>query len=149
MIVARVVSGVSSHFQIRLSEWVMIFPTTGMGVALMGQPAMFSTSPSFAGVAHVMAQDRWAFLVLLCAVARLVALTVNGTFSRFRFSPHIRAVASFVGVAFWGAFASGFFQSAMAGVGAWSAVVAYSTFVIMEMANVYRAMGDTGGSARR
>lgn len=148
MIVARVVSGVSSHFHVRLPEWVMIVPALGMGVAMVGQPDMFSLSPSFAGVQRIMPQEVWASLVLLCATARLAALTVNGTFTGFRFSPHIRAVASFVGVGFWGSFASGFVQSAVAGGGSWSAVVAYSTFVLLEMANVYRAMRDTGGAAR-
>jgi hypothetical protein len=113
-----------------------------MGLAFKLQPDMFLASPSFAQVAYWADQPTWAAIVLACAIVRLLALVVNGTFHAFRFSPHFRAAASLVGVLFWAQYCLGFVMTAIYSGGAWSAVVAYSSFVILELVNVSRSVHD-------
>ena len=148
VIVRRVTRGVAAHFPVRASEWLMVWPTFWMGVALMIQPAMFDTSPSFSVLSRWADESVWSTLAVSCAFIRLVALVVNGTFERFPYSPYIRAFASFTGAGFWGQFTLAFFTAAMAGGGSLSAVVAYSTFLLAEFLNIWRSFSDLARSAR-
>ncbi|UIJ73384.1 hypothetical protein [Aurantimonas sp. HBX-1] len=80
---------------------------------------------------------------------RLAALTINGTFKGFAFSPHIRALASVVGVAIWSQVSLGFLMAFLAGGGAPSGVIGWSTMVLLEIMNVYRSWSDVGKNAAR
>ncbi|WP_108661037.1 hypothetical protein [Acuticoccus kandeliae] len=142
LIVRRISDGVRSHFGIRVSEWVMVYRALGMGLALMLQPDMFSTSPSFEAITRWADESLWSCFAITCAFLRFAALVINGTFERFQYSPHIRAFASLAGVLFWSPFTLGFLQAALFGEGAWSPVVAYSTLLTLEFANVYRSFFD-------
>ncbi|ORE90621.1 hypothetical protein ATO13_21916 [Stappia sp. 22II-S9-Z10] len=144
LIVRRMASGVRAHFGLRVTEWVMLAPMFGIGLVLTFQPDTFAVSPSFMGLARWADEILWGALALLCTLIRLAALGVNGTFSAFPYSPHIRAGAAFVGAVFWGLFASGFTDSAVNDGGAWTGSIAYSTFVSIEMVNVWRASLDVG-----
>lgn len=140
----RIADGVSAHFPQRVSEWLMVWPCVGMGVALNLQREMFQTSPSFAQLERWLGETEWAFLALMCGAIRLAALTINGTFAGFRYSPHLRISASFVSAFFWMQLCLGFVVPAASGHGGYLALVAYSTFVLAEAANVYRASRDIG-----
>lgn len=127
----------------------MVYPAIGMWLAFQAQPEMFSTSASFATLRHWGTEHTWGILCLWCGLARLVALSVNGTFRAFPYSPHMRITASFIGIAFWSQFSLGFLTAFIEGNGAISAVVAYSTFCLLELANVYRSWSDIGAQRRR
>lgn len=142
IIVRRITDGISAHFPIRFTEWIMVWPTVFMGIALWLQADMFETAPSYHKVAQWADESTWATMVLICAVVRLLALVVNGTFHSFRYSPHFRLVASLVGMAFWSQFTVGFLNAAVFYGGSWSEVVAYSTMLVMEFANFYRSLVD-------
>lgn len=147
IIVRSVISGVRDHFIIRISEWVMLLPTGGMWFGLKYvQPDMFHSSNSFNQLANMAQEETWAMFVLFCAVARFGALIVNGTFDVFKYSPHIRAAASLMGLVFWSQFCVGIFQAYLYDGGSFSGVVAYSTFVALELANMYRSFRDIGST---
>ncbi|ETW14252.1 hypothetical protein ATO8_00045 [Roseivivax marinus] len=148
ILLKRITDGVASHFHVRVSEWAMVYPCLGMGIALNLQPDMFDASPSFAQLALWLEEREWAFFVIVCAAVRLFALTVNGTFASFRFSPHIRIAAACASAAFWFQFAWGFLQAHIEGEGALSAVIAYSTFVLLEAVNIWRSSEDVGRALR-
>lgn len=140
--VRRITNGIVSHFPVRISEWIMIWPTIGIGLALKEQPDMFSTSPSFATIAGIANEMTLSLAALLCAFIRLIALAVNGTFQGFGISPHLRLFASLIGLLFWSQFTFGFLDAALSRGGAWSAVIAYSTLMVLELANAYRSWVD-------
>lgn len=142
MIVVRMAAGVRNHFQIRATEWLMLFPSVGLGAIMIEQEGLFSTSPSFATVASWAHESTWAVIVLLCALTRLVALGVNGTFQGFGISPHLRLFASLVGAVFWSQYCLGFALSAFFGNGAWTAPLFCATFVLMEILNISRSCSD-------
>ncbi len=147
MIVLRVYRGVADHFPIRMSEWVMLWPALGLWVGLQISPAMFQTSPSFAYLAHWADERTWAAIIGLCGLMRLLALTINGTFKGFAFSPHIRAAASIVGVGIWSQVSLGFLMAWINAGGAPSGAVAWSTMVLLEIMNTYRSWSDVGKNA--
>ena len=78
----------------------------------------------------------------------LAALTINGTFQGFRFSPHLRFGASLLGIFFWSQWTLGFLLSWASFGGAPSAIVAYGTFCAMELANLTRSGSDIGKDIR-
>lgn len=147
MIILRVYRGVADHFPIRVSEWLMLWPAFGLWVALQSSPDMFQTSPSFAYLAAWANEGTWSAIIGLCGVARLTALTINGTFKGFAFSPHIRAGASIIGVLIWSQISLGFFMAFVNAGGAASGVVAWSTMVLLELVNSYRSWSDVGKNA--
>ena len=149
MILVRVVRGVADHFPLRVSEWVMLWPSLGLWLGLQVDPTMLGKSDSFAYLAAWGDEATWAAIIGLCAVFRLAALTINGTFKGFVFSPHIRAAASLVGVAIWSQVSLGFLMAFLYTGGAVSGVVAWSTPVILELWNVVRSWSDVGKHAAR
>ncbi|OWJ69298.1 hypothetical protein CDV50_18765 [Haematobacter massiliensis] len=142
IVVRRLREGIVAHFPIRFSEWLMLFPAVAMGIALRFQQDMFSLTPSFAAVARWGDETFWAVLLLGCGAMRLLALVVNGTFAGFRWSPHLRALASVAGALTWAQFAVGILSAAVFEGGTWSGVVMYSTMLLAEIVNLARASGD-------
>ena len=149
MIVIRVYKGVADHFPIRFSEWVMLWPAFGMWIVFQISPNMFSVSPSFSVLASWAEEGTWALVLAACGVARLTALTVNGTFPGFAYSPHFRAGASIFGALIWSQFSLGFFMAYLASGGAASGAVTWSTMVLLEIMNTYRSWADIGKNRRR
>ncbi|WP_210526410.1 hypothetical protein [Rubellimicrobium arenae] len=149
MIILRTWRGIADHFPARVTEWLMIWPAFGMGLALTGQPEMFQTSPSFAVLASWADERTWATLVLTCAAARAVALVVNGTFDAFRHSPILRGISALVAIVFWSQFCLGLLMAAVYAGGSWSGPVIYSTAVLAEIINVFRSWSDVGRTRPR
>lgn len=149
MVIVRLGRGIHDHFHTRLTEWIMAYAAIGMWLAFQAQPNMLVSSPSFFVLERWAHQPTWSALVLSCGLARLVALTVNGTFQSFRYSPHLRVAASLLGIAFWSQFTLGFIIAFLEGPSAFSAVIAYSTFCLAELANVYRSWSDIGAMMKR
>jgi hypothetical protein len=144
MVFIRLRDGIAQHFTVRLSEWLMLFPTVGMWAALKVQTEMFTVSPSFVHLASWASESTWAAIIFVCGIARMAALIVNGTFDEFRFSPHVRCAAAVTCALFWSQFSLGFFYAYWSHGGALSAFVAYTAFTIFELANVYRSSRDVG-----
>lgn len=142
IVIRRITHGMIDHFPQRVTEWGMAWPALGMGIALRMQPGMFQTSPSFSRLALVATQQTWALIVLLCCLARVIALVINGNFRTFPYTPHIRLAASLACLFFWSRYCLGFLDAALGHGGAWSGVIAYSTFVILELVNCYRSWLD-------
>ncbi|WP_210291621.1 hypothetical protein [Aureimonas pseudogalii] len=147
MIIVRVYRGVADHFPIRVSEWVMVWPAVGLWFGLQLDPTMFGKSPSFAFIAAWGDEGTWSAVIGLCAVLRLAALTINGTFEGFAFSPHIRAFASLVGVGIWSQVSLGFLMAFLTAGGAFSGFIGWSTMVVLELWNVFRSWSDVGKNA--
>ena len=147
MIVLRIATGIREHFPARVSEWIMTGAILGWSAVLSADPATFETSPSFAVIAYYGNEAFWSTLCLLVGLVRLTALVVNGTFRQFRYAPHLRGVASFVACVFWGQIALGVVIAWWYG-GAGTGVVAYSTFMVIEMWNLFRAWADVGASRK-
>lgn len=147
MIIFRIARGIRVHFPTRVSEWIMTGAVLGWATVLGADHNTFGSSPSFVVLAHYGSEEAWAFLCLFVGLLRLTALTVNGTFRTFRYSPHLRGMASFIACVFWGQIALGICLAWSSG-GSGTGAVAYSTFMVIEMWNLIRAWVDVGASRK-
>ena len=147
MIILRIADGIYEHFPARVSEWIMTCAILGWSAVLAADPLTFSTSPSFSVLATYAGETGWSFICLAVGLLRLSALIVNGTFRTFRYSPHLRGVASVIACVFWGQIALGVFVAWWLG-GSGTGVIAYSTFMVIELWNLFRAWADVGASRK-
>lgn len=147
MILLRLASGIRDHFPARASEWLSIYPAVLFGVALNAQPDLFSTAPAYGNVASWMSETGWARLFLICAVLRLAALTINGTFPVFPHTPLIRLCVAGLTAMAWGQFCIGFLLEFLVTGKAMLFSVLLSHLVLVEMLNVYRSSRDMAGAA--
>lgn len=148
IILRRVYHGVTEHFPLRVAEWVMLWPAIGVWLALYFFPKMFSTSPEFATLASWADEGTWSVVIGLCGACRLGALTVNGTFRTFSFSPHFRAAASAIGAIIWFQYSLGFFMAFASSDGALPGAlmgsIGWATMVVIEVFNTHRSWSDIG-----
>jgi hypothetical protein len=146
IVLRRVYDGVAGHFVVRATEWIMLWPAFGLWAVLQLNPDMFATSPSFAVLEDWGDETTWSWFLAGSGLARLFALTINGTFRGFVFSPHIRAAASLIGTGVWSQVSLGFFIAWLTVGGAPSGVIAFawSTMVLLEIVNTHRSWSDVG-----
>lgn len=80
MVILRVVRGVTDHFPGRVSDWFLASILTNVGFDSHGF---------------------WSVLCLSIGLTRLIALTINGTFPKLRWSPHVRFVMAILSGCVW------------------------------------------------
>ncbi len=148
VILVRIYRGVKDHLNIRWSEWLMLYPTFGMWIALNLDPHMFDKSASFAYLRTYFDEGTWALILGFAGLVRVFALLINGTFKGFGISPHLRALAALIGVAIWSRYSMGLVLAAVHSDGALSGVVAWSPMVIIEVINLHRALTDARSAPR-
>lgn len=144
MILLRTWSGIAAHWADRRFEWVMGGGAFAMGLALTLQPTMFDTAPHYGTVSRAAGEDLFAVLFFLCAIFRLVALGVNGTFAGFRLSPHLRAISALLGALLWAFFSLSFMVSAAHYGTSFGPIVAYGIAAMVELHNVGQAAAAVG-----
>lgn len=92
--------GVASHFRIRATAWFMAFAMLNLGIALHSYPRLFGDFDKVFLLNQVEHQT-WSGVCVAIAVAQLLALLINGSFPRLRFTPYIRAVTSAMATLIW------------------------------------------------
>jgi hypothetical protein len=139
MIWAHITESLRETFPARASEWALGMILFLWSVVLNANPDLFLTTPTYRALDGVIQQETWAILCLLAGGGRLGALAINGAWRR---SPHIRAVAAFVGALFWFEISVGAFQGGSFG----TALAVYPVLFLLDCFNAIRAMGDAGRS---
>jgi hypothetical protein len=132
-------SRIQHRFAARQMEWLMAIITFNWGVVLLLPDDIFQGN-SWIIFRAIAPENWWGVLFLLCGLARIGGLVVNG--ARRTITPWIRITAAFLGLLIWVGICFGF---ALAGVpGIWRAV--YPAFALAEVVNLYRAAHDAGES---
>ena len=145
----RVWPGIRSHLPTRWPDWMMGAAALAMAAALTAQPAMFDLAPHYGVIASYASEEGCAMIVLLAGICRVLGLGVNGTFESFRFSPHLRALAAFVGAVFWGLFTLGFVVSYLVAGTSLGPIVPWGVLALIETINAGRASWEMGTYSRR
>ena len=148
-IVIRLYHGIADHFVLRRTEWAMLWPAFYMWITFATHPDLFQKSASFAAMASWFSESTWGLIFGVAGIVRLAALIINGTFKGFEFSPHIRAVASLVGIFTWGQVSLGFLTSWLTADGLPTAFGIYTLPLILELMNLWRSVRDVGGQFPR
>lgn len=143
MIVLRTLArGVVTHAGVRFTEWLGAFPLLGLGYVLHMDPDLFGRVSSFDVLARWGDQPTWTNVILLIGIARLAALTINGSFRSFTHSPLIRFLSSWAAGLFWTLFVLGVYIAWRDMGGSPTAIVAYGTLTILEARNSYASRAD-------
>lgn len=143
MIILRTLAhGVMSHAGVRFTEWLGAVPLLGIGAVLHFDPDVFERTASFLVLSAWAAGATWALVILCVALARLLALAINGSFKGFTHSPTIRWGASCVAALFWMLFLVGVFTAWREAGGSPTPIVAYGTLLLLELRNVYVSRVD-------
>lgn len=121
-----------THFQVRICEWLMAAILFSWGIQLLGQPTMFADNQLFVQIRTWISQPALGFLCLFYAIARAAVLVINGA---WRPSPHLRALAAFIGAGFWLQISFGIAHSGRIPI----SLAVYPWFIILEGWTVFRA----------
>lgn len=144
-IILRIGRGVTEHFKLRVAEWFATALLLQFGLILYGPDEVFPHSPNLSVMAQWASEQTWGLLCLGTGAIHLLALTINGTFRGFRWSPHIRATASFMACFLWFQITLAIFMSGVGGTG----LGTYRLVLALEIWNVIRACVDIGAVERR
>lgn len=140
----RLYLGIHDHFPARRSEWVLSCIMIGWGLVLIGPAEVFAQSRAWSQMAAMMNERVWGWLAISIGVFRLLALIINGTFAGTwygRFSPHVRAVASFFTCFLWFQISFGLWVSDAVTTG----LAIYPGLFLLDAMNVVAALKDAAG----
>lgn len=144
-VVLRIGYGISDHFKLRVAEWFATLLLLQFGLIILTTPDVFATSPGFRVMAQWADDTTWGIACLAIGGAHFAALTVNGTFRGFRFSPHIRALACALACYLWLQITLGIYLSGAGSTG----VGTYRLVLGLEFWNFVRACLDACRSVAR
>jgi hypothetical protein len=137
----RLYLGIHDHFPARRSEWVLAGILIAWGWILMKPTESCGGNPAWAQMAAMMSEHGWGKLAIAIGVFRLLALIINGTFSRTwygRWSPHVRALASFLTCFLWFQISFGLWNSDAATTG----LAVYPGLLVLDAMNIVAATRD-------
>lgn len=136
----RVARGVTKHFKLRVAEWFTSAALFQLGWTLLTPPPTFGTNPAWDVLAHWASEGVWGGACVAVGGTRLMALTINGTFPSFRWSPHIRCVTAFLACFVWFQILLGLWLTGLS----LASVGTFRLLLLLEFWNVYRAAIETG-----
>jgi heme exporter protein D len=137
----RLYLGIHDHFPARRSEWVLACIMVAWGWILLKPTTVFASHPSWSQMAAMMDEATWGWLAIAIGSFRLLALIVNGTFARTwygRWSPHVRALASFLSCFLWFQISFGLWASDAATTG----LAVYPGLLVLDAMNIVAASKD-------
>ena len=119
MITGRIITDVLAHFVPRRIEWLFACIVFFLGWKLLQPEDTFASAPgTYRLMAKVGPEVVWGWILFFVGGARLVALTLNGTWPPFApFSPLTRAITGFFSAGIWAALAFGIYFGNSAGTG--------------------------------
>ncbi|MDB5596306.1 MAG: hypothetical protein JWM36_3267 [Hyphomicrobiales bacterium] len=146
MIVLRIVRGVTTHFVGRWPEWVLSGILFAIGMRLLGPGETFASAIGYRVMAAFATEEHWGYFLCTIAGARLIALTVNGTFKPFaRISPVIRCLLGVLSGFAWFTLAMGLYLANPVGIPA----PICAGMLVADMINAILAGGDAGVTERK
>jgi hypothetical protein len=140
----RLYLGIAHHFPARRSEWVLAGILVVWGWLLTQPGETFASNPAWAQMSLWMSEDAWGRFAIAIGSFRLVALLVNGSFSGTwygRWSPHVRALASFMSCFLWFQISFGLWASDAATTG----LAVYPGLLLLDAMNIIAASRDAAG----
>lgn len=144
-VLPRLWNGVIGHLKSRVAEWFATALLIQFGYILYSPEEVFPHAPNLAVMAQMASEQTWGIICLAVGAIHLLALTINGTFPSFRFSPHVRAAASFIACFLWFQITISIFLSGIGGTG----LGTYRLVFILEFWNFLNASQDVGASEGR
>ena len=135
--------GIKDHFPARISEWFNAAILTSWGFYLILHPGLFDSQPIFASMKQMVwapldPEFVWGFIAASVGSCRLVALFINGAWSR---TPILRLVTAAISAFVWTQVVLGLFTIPNTGL------VVYPWLVVIDLVAAYRAGSDVATAA--
>lgn len=134
---------IGKHFPARALEWYSGFTLLGWGGYVLLHPQMFTNSKvagAFSGLAEIAwfwpPHLSWACVAIFVALARIVALAING--SRPVSTPRIRLAGGLLSALVWTQILVGLMKAEAPNPG----FILYTSLVIADIYSVFRATRD-------
>lgn len=127
--------GFRETFPFRATEWALAAMVTCWGAVVIASPDMFTSGPSFQGMAQIMPQHVWGLGAIIIGMTGLGALAVNGMWVA---TPFIRVVCALARCMFWMEVTLGFIVSNNPTTG----LAIYPWLFALDLWNIYRASKD-------
>ena len=93
--------GVTDHFRLRITSWFTSLILLNTGLVILLHPTVLSTNFTYRYMDRLYNPGTWTAICICLAIFRLAALTINGTFPRISYMPHIRTVGSTLSAIVW------------------------------------------------
>lgn len=138
------VKGITNHFMMRVSDWALALILFNFGIVLLSNRNIFD-NPDYAGMYRVATKALWGTLCITVGIIRIAALTINGTYPSFRWSPHIRTVAAFMSCFAWLNICIGFYVAPTPT----AALAVYPYLLLLDIYNTFLAASEAGKVERR
>jgi hypothetical protein len=97
----RLARGAAHNFAIRVSDWFAACVLLSFGLSMLTWSALFAADRSFALLWQYGSPAFWGWACVLVGFGRVCALTINGTFPGFPWSPHVRLAMAMLSVFVW------------------------------------------------
>lgn len=144
----RVAGGITNHFPARASEWVMSVMMIHWGVNLLRPDDLFSITPALSHMRLMASENVWGWGAVSIGATRLVALVINGSFPDTwygRWSPHVRALMSWLSAFVWFQVSIGLYMTNVNSLG----LAIYPWLFVMCLWNAMNAAGDASKMDRQ
>jgi hypothetical protein len=136
--------GAAHHFALRVSDWFAGSVMLSFGVALIAWPSILHTFAYYRLLSRILPDCFWGYVCLTIGIGRVTALTINGTFPLFRWSPQLRLAMASMSSFIWFQIALGLLVSDQP-----TAMIAvYPQLFLFDMYNVFLAASEAGVSER-
>lgn len=135
MILAHIRDSFAAAFFPRVPEWTAAGVIFALGWMLAVNPDRMTTGTGqgYLLMLAIAEQASWSYLLMAYGFGRLVILLINGAWRR---SPHLRAITAGLSCFLWTQIALSFLSTFG------FAFIFACSFVVMDIINVLRAMGD-------
>jgi hypothetical protein len=139
-LVLRVVRGAAHRFPLRVSDWFAAWVLFSFGVVLFNWPGAFHSYVFYVLLEKIMGPVAWGAMCMMIGVGRLAALTINGTFPLFRWSPHLRFFMALGSCFIWTQITLGLLTAGVPTT-AWAV---YPQLLVFDLYNVFLAASEAG-----
>ena len=139
-LIARVAKGSRHNFAIRVSDWFASSVVLSFGLVLTRFPQVMDGNPWYRLLEQHAPAQTWGLVCAAIGLARVGALTVNGTFPAFRWSPHLRFLMALMSCFVW-------FQITLGLIEAQAPTMAIAMFphmLLFDLYNVFLASSEAG-----
>lgn len=93
-----VILELKKHFPPRAIEWLIGVILVSWGITVILTPGLFTQNHAYLGLLAMAPQERWGLYALGVGLVRVLALFINGSWTR---TPVIRLVCSFFSAFVW------------------------------------------------
>ena len=139
----RLVRGAAQKFSIRVSDWFAATVMLSFALAILAWPQLLHTF-RYLVLLRIAPAYVWGPVCLMIGVGRIGALTVNGTFPSFPWSPHLRLLMAGLSAFVWFQITLG----VLVGCEPTVMVAIFPQLFVFDLYNLYLAAAEAGAAER-